>query len=169
MALMTFLQQTTKIFLILLIQPWRVLHYMQMETSSLLSCSSAAPLDIDVVIQRERTLARNDLRHRMQRASLQHKLSTPRHADACELAVVHFAKECIICGTGPHQHHHDRLLLQEVASLSLSVSIENTALSSIDLNQIHEIDKVSNKTLLPINKMMHFAYLRRLHVNTITT
>jgi hypothetical protein len=57
-----FLQRTTKIFL--LIQPRHVMQYMQMETSSLLSCSSAAPLDIDVVIERVRTLARNDQRHR---------------------------------------------------------------------------------------------------------
>jgi hypothetical protein len=58
MALMTFLQRTTKIFLLI--------HSRHVETSPLLSCSSAAPLDIDVVIQRARTLARSDLRHRMQ-------------------------------------------------------------------------------------------------------
>jgi hypothetical protein len=41
------------------------------ETSPLLSCASAAPLDIEEAIQSARTLARNDQCHRIQRASLQ--------------------------------------------------------------------------------------------------
>jgi hypothetical protein len=44
----------------------------------------------------------------------------------------------------------------------------SVVMSSIDLHQIHKMDEVSNKTL-PINKMMHFACLGRLHVNTILT
>jgi hypothetical protein len=38
---------------------------------------SIVPLDIEEAIQRARTLARNDQRHRMQRVSLQQILSTP--------------------------------------------------------------------------------------------
>jgi hypothetical protein len=88
MALMNFLQQTTKIFL--LIHSRHVTYFMQMkkkepikkrfslsaavETSPLLSCSSATPRDVDVAIQRACTLARNDLRHRIQRAKLRKKL-----------------------------------------------------------------------------------------------
>jgi hypothetical protein len=39
-------------------------------------------------------------------------------------------------------------------------------MSSIDLNEMHKIDEVSD-TSLPINKTMHFACSRRLHVKTI--
>jgi hypothetical protein len=94
---MTFLQQTTKIFSIdpfkacdlihadeeKRTNPKRLQRYQSslepmslsavVETSPLLSCSSAAPLDIEVAIQRARTLAHNALRHRMQRANLQQK------------------------------------------------------------------------------------------------
>jgi hypothetical protein len=76
-ALVTFLQRTTKIFFM---DPYKA-----GDTLPLLCCSSAAPLDIDVAIQRARTLARNDLCHRMQRLSLQQKLSTPRLTEACAL------------------------------------------------------------------------------------
>jgi hypothetical protein len=110
MALVTFLQRTTKIFSMDPFKACDSLHTDDetrtnqkrlrsqhsplelfflnavVETSPLLCCSSAAPLDIYVAIQRARTLARNDLHHRMQHASLQQKLSTPRLTEACELA-----------------------------------------------------------------------------------
>jgi hypothetical protein len=110
MALLTVLQQTTKIFSI---DPFKAcdafhadeekqtnqifLPHQQsslqpislsavVKTLPLLSYSFAAPPDVAVAIQRALTLARNDLRHRMQRASLQQKLSSPRLTEACELA-----------------------------------------------------------------------------------
>jgi hypothetical protein len=98
------------------------------ETSPLLSCSFAAQLDVDVAIQRTGTLARNDLRHQMQRASLRKKLSTPRLTEACELACRTLRKGMYHSRYRPKSSPSLLSVFAEVASLSLSVSVEMAAL-----------------------------------------
>jgi hypothetical protein len=82
--------------------------------------------------------------------------------------VTHFVKECIVHDTGPNYHHHYCLLLQRgnviiLASIyrkGSALYLWSVVMSSIDLNQIHKIDEVSNKTL-PIHKMMSSNDKRR--------